>query len=61
MLQDDLALIEPKKVNVDGIETREGIRLIGTATEQFAPDTYRCLADVRGALCLIEVRLRAKT
>ena len=36
---------------------REGIRYLGKAT-RFTDDTWRVLADVYGALCVVEVKLR---
>lgn len=48
----------PTQEDVDKrIDERLGIQYIGKATLQ--PDgTWRCLANVRGALCLVQVSLK---
>ena len=48
----------PKEMNVDGMIDRGGrIRFLGKATRQ--PDgTWRCLAEVEGTFCVVEVRMR---
>lgn len=47
------------EIDVDGYWVKEGISLIGTATKQ--PDgKWRCLANVCGALCLVEVSITFK-
>ncbi len=44
------------EVDVDGYIDARGIRYLGKATRQ-EDGTWRCLADVDGALCLVEVTL----
>jgi hypothetical protein len=56
MTQLELRLINPKEVNVDGVMDSKGIVFLGKATQQF-DGTWRCLANVAGALCLVEVRI----
>ena len=48
----------PNELDVDGIVDAKGVKFIGKATRQ-ANGTYRCLADVGGALCIVEVRCSA--
>lgn len=44
------------EVDVDGLMDRKGVVYIGKAKRQ--PDgTYRCLANVGGALCIVEVTI----
>lgn len=52
------ATLLPREVDVDGVTSPDGqVRYIGKATRQ--PDgTWRCLADVKGQLCLVEVTVR---
>lgn len=65
MKQLPLQLSNPRRVNVDGMidertKNRYGearVRYIGEAVQQF-DGTYRCLADVCGSLCLVEVKVR---
>lgn len=65
MEQLDLKLRNPDRVNVnDMIDERTknrygepSIRYIGEAVQQF-DGTYRCLADVRGSLCVVEVKIK---
>ena len=45
-------------VDLDGREVKEGIVLIGRAALH-DDGTYRCLANVFGALCLVEVSLKS--
>jgi hypothetical protein len=48
--------IKVTEIDVDGHIDEKGIRYLGKAAKQ--PDgTWRCLADVGGALCLVEVRI----
>lgn len=45
------------EIDLDGHVDGKGVRYIGKANRH--PDgTWRCLADVGGALCLVEVRIR---
>lgn len=48
-----------KTIDVDGIQdsTRPGIEYWGVARHVF-DDTYRCLANVGGTLCAVEVTIR---
>jgi hypothetical protein len=47
---------EPDEVDVDGRCDARGIVYLGKARRQ--PDgTWRCLANVGGALCLVEARV----
>lgn len=41
----------------DGLEVKDGIILIGEPTPIPGSNLMRCLANVYGALCLIEIRL----
>lgn len=58
MTDDGLENVE--ELDVDGMKDRtRDIWYIGKAYRQ--PDgKWRCLADVNGALCLVEVRIRKK-
>jgi hypothetical protein len=56
MEQLSLKPVPPKEVDVDGLVDSKGVVFIGKATQQF-DGTWRCLANVGGALCLVEVRL----
>lgn len=49
---------EGDQISVDGIVDNKGIEYIGVARRQ-ADGTWRCLANVDGALCLVEVRIKA--
>ena len=45
-------------VDVDGmLDRKNGVRFLGLAT-LMGHGTWRCLADVQGALCLVEVKIR---
>lgn len=46
----------PETVDVEGVSPNEGVTCMGIAT-RVSGSTYRCLARVAHALCLIEVRL----
>ena len=47
-------------VDIDGlVDDRKGIQYIGTARRQ-ADGTWQCLANVGGALCLVEVSISIK-
>jgi hypothetical protein len=45
---------------MDGVEIRPGVRLIGEPSPVFGTDKLRCLANVCGALCLIELSIKFK-
>ena len=48
---------KPKEIDVDGIkDPNYEITYIGKAT-QMDDGTWRCLANVEGALCLVEVKI----
>lgn len=48
----------PTEVDVDGrFDEKSGIMYIGKATRQ-EDGTWRCLANVGGALCLVEVSIK---
>ena len=47
----------PNEVDVDGREVQDGILLIGKATRR-EDGKWTCLANVHGALCLVEVKVR---
>lgn len=56
MTQLELRPSNPKEVDVDGMMDRKGVIFLGKATQQF-DGTWRCLANVGGALCLVEVKI----
>ena len=56
MKQLDLTLPSPRILRVEGYTDANGIRFLGDAEQQF-DGTWRCLANVGGALCLVEVRV----
>ena len=49
----------PDVVDVDGMVDTKGVRCIGNATRQI-DGTWRCLANVGGALCIVEVSISLK-
>lgn len=50
----------PKELKMDGaVDVELGIEYWGIATLQ-DDGTYRCLANVRGVLCVVEVNARPK-
>lgn len=55
-MTDDAEALTPERFDVDGVITDEGISLIGLAT-RVDGNLYRCLANVHGALCTVEVKL----
>lgn len=65
MTQLELILRNPKRISVEGMvdektKTRDGgyrIVYMGEAVQQF-DGTFRCLANVYGALCVVEVSIR---
>jgi hypothetical protein len=44
------------EINVDGMHDAKGVRFLGKAT-LMGDGTWRCLADVGGALCRVEVKI----
>lgn len=42
---------------MDGVEIHPGVYLIGEPTPVAGTNLLRCLANVEGALCLVELRL----
>jgi hypothetical protein len=57
MTQLELYPINPRELDVDGMVDTKGVRFIGKATQQF-DGKWRCLADVGGALCIVEVNIK---
>lgn len=55
MTTDTGTLALPK---LDGKEVSPGVWLIGEPSPIPGSDKMRCLADVGGALCIVELRLR---
>lgn len=47
----------PNELNIDGLVDR-GIRYIGKAVQSGTHGTYRCLANVGGSLCVVEVTIK---
>jgi hypothetical protein len=45
-----------REINVDGMVDDNGIQFVGMATQQL-DGSWRCLADVGGALCIVKVYL----
>ena len=52
----ELRLRNPPSLDIDGYVDSRGIRYIGVATQQI-DGTWRSLAEVGGALCLVEVTI----
>lgn len=46
------------EVDVDGYVDDKNIRYIGKAVRLGGTDLYRCLANVAGCLCWVEVRIK---
>ncbi len=46
-----------KPINVDGLIVTDDVMLIGEACWDQISGNYRCLANVNGALCVVEVKL----
>lgn len=46
--------------SMDGLEVKPGIKLIGEPTPQIGTDKLRCLANVNGMLCLVELSIKFK-
>lgn len=47
----------PDEIDVDDVTDSKGVRFIGKATRQ-PNGEYHCLADVGGALCVVEVSVQ---
>jgi|HubBroStandDraft_2_1064218.scaffolds.fasta_scaffold105994_2 hypothetical protein len=45
------------EIDLDGHVDSKGVNFIGKAKRQ-SDGTWRCLADVGGCLCVVEVRIR---
>jgi hypothetical protein len=45
---------------MDGMEIRPGVRLIGEPTPTPGTDKLRCLANVLGCLCVVELSIKFK-
>jgi len=43
---------------MDGMEVREGVTLIGEPTPMPGTDKLRCLANVAGMLCVVELGIK---
>jgi hypothetical protein len=58
MLNELLGTVELPKT--DGCEIRPGVFLIGEPTQRpdLGPNKMACLADVGGALCVVELSMR---
>lgn len=57
MIQLELQPTPRREIEVDGrVDEKRNVRYLGTATQMF-DGKWRCLADVCGALCLVEVTL----
>ena len=56
MTQKITGTIQLPKLN--GIEIRPGITLVGEATAMPDTDKLRCLANVYGCLCVVELRIK---
>lgn len=51
-------VVTPQPLNVDGTILSDGrVMLIGTATWDGDTGKYRCLANVEGALCVVEIKV----
>jgi hypothetical protein len=46
----------PKEIDINGHVDAKGVRYLGKATKM-ANGMYQCLADVDGALCVVECRI----
>lgn len=46
----------PETIDMEGMSPSEGVTCMGVAT-RLSESSYRCMANVGGALCIIEVRL----
>jgi hypothetical protein len=46
---------------MDGVEIRPGVVLIGEPTPMPDTDKLRCLANVMGMLCLVELSIKFKS
>lgn len=44
--------------NLDGVEIRPGVILIGTGSPVPGTSKLRCLANVMGALCVVELSIK---
>jgi hypothetical protein len=44
--------------STDGLEIRPGVTLIGEPSPVPGTDTLRCLANVEGCLCVVELRIK---
>jgi len=43
---------------LDGVEIQPGVTLIGEPSPMPGTDKMRCLANVAGCLCLVELRIK---
>jgi len=49
-------VVEPDELDVDGRLDAKGVMFLGTAKRQ-DDGTWRCLANVGGALCIVEPKI----
>jgi len=45
---------------MDGVEIRPGVTLIGEPSPEPGTDKLRCLANVEGMLCVVELSIKFK-
>lgn len=57
----ELSLKDPPRINVSGMidAKNDHIRFLSEAVQQF-DGTWRCVADVDGLLCWVQVTIKAK-
>lgn len=56
-MQQELRLKDPPTVDLDGVvDDKTGVSFIGKASQQF-DGSWRCLANVHGRLCLVQLNL----
>lgn len=53
----EFRLPNPPFISLEGLVDSHGFKYIGNAAQQF-DGTWRCMADVCGALCLVEVVIK---
>jgi hypothetical protein len=56
-LMDRVTFDNVTEIDLDGHVDARGVQYVGNAAKQ-ADGTWRCLAVVGGALCVVEVRIR---
>lgn len=60
MEQLELQYNPPIELDIDGHIDARGIRYIGKASKQFSSGKWKCLANVNGQLCLVEIKITEK-